>query len=177
MSAESGETYVPLYVGDYFADTLDFTASEHRALRLLLLDLWMGNPFQDDDAYHARVAGLAADQWIRIRASIVPLVIEASEKIQKKLFALRAYDGKRLPAAEWQIMRAIVLERDNYRCRYCGSTRPPLEGDHIIPLSRGGTNLFDNINAACAYCNRRKAARTLGEWQPDLNPPTFIYRV
>ena len=32
------EPYAYLYVGDYFADTLDLAAHEHRALRLLLLE-------------------------------------------------------------------------------------------------------------------------------------------
>jgi len=32
------EPYANLYLGDYFADTLDLSADEHRALRLLLLE-------------------------------------------------------------------------------------------------------------------------------------------
>jgi len=32
------EPYAHLYVGDYFADTLDLSAHEHCALRLLLLE-------------------------------------------------------------------------------------------------------------------------------------------
>jgi uncharacterized protein YdaU (DUF1376 family) len=35
------EPYAYLYVGDYFADTLDLTANQHRALRLLLLETWV----------------------------------------------------------------------------------------------------------------------------------------
>src|SRR4051794_36727269 len=38
------EPYAHLYVGDYFADTLDLTAHEHRALRLLLLETWVRGP-------------------------------------------------------------------------------------------------------------------------------------
>jgi uncharacterized protein YdaU (DUF1376 family) len=38
------ETYAHLYVGDYFADTLDLTVIEHVALRLLLLETWVRGP-------------------------------------------------------------------------------------------------------------------------------------
>jgi len=38
------EPYAYLYVGDYFADTLDLPVREHRALRLLLLETWVRGP-------------------------------------------------------------------------------------------------------------------------------------
>ena len=38
------EPYAHLYVGDYFADTLDLSAHEHCALRLLLLETWVRGP-------------------------------------------------------------------------------------------------------------------------------------
>lgn len=54
--------------------------------------------------------------------------------------------------------RKIVLERDNYRCQICGATNihSKLEVDHIIPLSRGGTDDFDNYTTLCFDCNRGK---------------------
>jgi hypothetical protein len=164
-SRVASETYAHLYIGDYFADTLDFTADEHRTLRLLLLHLWMGNTLERDDAYLAEVAGLSVDQWLDAKTNVFGIALEASGPIEARLVTLRAFDGKRLPSADWDVMRAVVLERDGYRCRYCGSTRMPLEGDHIIPLSRGGTNSFANINTACATCNRKKGTRTLEEWK------------
>jgi hypothetical protein len=40
------EPYAYLYVGDYFADTLDLSVREHRALRLLLLETWVKEIFR-----------------------------------------------------------------------------------------------------------------------------------
>jgi len=54
-----------------------------------------------------------------------------------------------------------VLKRDNYKCLICGkspSTHPELslEVDHILPVSKGGTNDLENLQTLCFYCNRGK---------------------
>ena len=36
--------------------------------------------------------------------------------------------------------------------------------DHIYPVSRGGTDDLDNLQAMCAPCNLHKADRTMEEW-------------
>jgi 5-methylcytosine-specific restriction endonuclease McrA len=49
---------------------------------------------------------------------------------------------------DWHIVRSIVLERDGYACTYCGADKQ-LEGDHVVPLSRGGSNALVNLATAC----------------------------
>ena len=46
-----------------------------------------------------------------------------------------------------------------WTCQYCGSDTPGLTVDHVIPRSRGGVSVWENIVAACAPCNRRKGNR------------------
>lgn len=53
--------------------------------------------------------------------------------------------------------RREVWRRDEGKCVDCGS-RDRLEYDHIIPLSKGGSNTVRNIELRCESCNRRKAA-------------------
>jgi hypothetical protein len=60
-------------------------------------------------------------------------------------------------------LREPIFRRDGYRCRYCGRT-DHLTIDHVIPLSRGGTNRPENLVTACRYCNSQKSARTPEEW-------------
>lgn len=68
---------------------------------------------------------------------------------------MRGADGKHTKL-EWQSMK----ERYDFRCAACGnpeSADKKLERDHIIPLSRGGSNYIENLQPLCGACNRRKS--------------------
>lgn len=57
-----------------------------------------------------------------------------------------------------------VLERDNYTCQMCGRNRydgVKLEVDHIIPVSRGGSDNISNLQTLCFDCNRGKSDKIL----------------
>ena len=55
-----------------------------------------------------------------------------------------------------------VIEQANGVCGICGGELyPPVEIDHIIPLSKGGTHTRDNLQASHAQCNRSKHTRIL----------------
>lgn len=62
-----------------------------------------------------------------------------------------------------QVTNTFLFARDGYRCMYCGRHRSQLRGrefltrDHVLPLSRGGENTWDNVATACSGCNNRKA--------------------
>lgn len=57
---------------------------------------------------------------------------------------------------------AEILRRQKYRCAECGaSVRKTTERhvDHIMPLSRGGSNGKQNLQVLCPSCNLKKAAK------------------
>ena len=54
--------------------------------------------------------------------------------------------------------RRAVFARDHHRCGYCGETADSI--DHVMPRSRGGKNVWENVIAACRGCNLRKRDRT-----------------
>ena len=68
-----------------------------------------------------------------------------------------------------QVTNTFLFARDDYKCQYCGRHRGQLKGrqvltrDHIIPLSRGGDNSWQNLVASCSPCNNRKGDRLPGE--------------
>lgn len=57
-------------------------------------------------------------------------------------------------------LRERILERDEYRCAYCGAIFPAaaLTLDHVEPRMRGGDQSGGNLVAACRPCNTRKGA-------------------
>jgi hypothetical protein len=55
-------------------------------------------------------------------------------------------------------VRKEVWNRDGGRCVRCGS-REMLEFDHIVPISKGGSNTARNIELLCQNCNRSKSAK------------------
>lgn len=69
-----------------------------------------------------------------------------------------------------KITRKAVLARDAWTCQYCGRERAGLTVDHVIPRSRGGESVWENIVASCAPCNRRKGNRLPREIQ--MHPRT-----
>ncbi|MBT6095507.1 MAG: HNH endonuclease [Rhodospirillaceae bacterium] len=54
--------------------------------------------------------------------------------------------------------RFNVFLRDRFTCQYCGGRHlsEDLTFDHVIPRSRGGRTLWNNVVTACAPCNLRK---------------------
>ncbi len=66
-------------------------------------------------------------------------------------------------------IREYLLEKFNRKCIYCDKTNIPLEIEHIIPKSRGGTNRVDNLAIACRACNQLKGNKTAEEFgYPDI---------
>jgi HNH endonuclease len=58
-------------------------------------------------------------------------------------------------------LRFRILERDRFRCQYCGSKAGDveIEVDHLWPVSKGGTSADWNLITACRQCNQGKTAR------------------
>jgi len=61
-------------------------------------------------------------------------------------------------------IREYLLEKWNRTCAYCGKRDVPLQIEHIIPRSRGGTNRISNLTIACEKCNLKKGNKTAEEF-------------
>ena len=69
-----------------------------------------------------------------------------------------------------KISRRVLFARDEWRCQYCG-TVGKLTLDHVVPRSRGGDSVWENVVASCAPCNMRKADRLPDEVQMRPRTP------
>ena len=58
-----------------------------------------------------------------------------------------------------KISRRALFARDGWKCVYCGTSGGRLTLDHVVPRSRGGESIWENVVTACAPCNHRKGNR------------------
>lgn len=63
-----------------------------------------------------------------------------------------------------------ILEAFGHRCAYCGRGDVPLEKDHRIAVTRGGTDDPDNLVPACKPCNVRKYNHPPEDWPLVVQP-------
>lgn len=70
-----------------------------------------------------------------------------------------------------------ILSRDHFTCRYCGRSAPDvkLHIDHVLPVSKGGTDSVDNLVVACCDCNLGKATREIDPRPFRLVMPVRAY--
>ena len=93
----------------------------------------------------------------------VSIVVQAPSVVRLLRYARI---GRRTPP----LSRTNVLARDNFQCQYCLKHMNAKEAtmDHVIPRSQGGKTTWNNIVAACGYCNRKKGGDTPDEAKMKL---------
>ena len=65
-------------------------------------------------------------------------------------------------------VREYLLEKFGRRCAYCEITSVPLEIEHVVAKSKGGSNRVSNLTLACRDCNEEKDNLSLTEWSNIL---------
>jgi hypothetical protein len=108
-----------------------------------------------DDLFTGR-ANLSAADVTALAAQMQRGKDKAIERAHAELRGEEAAVHHREPIPE--SVRHEVWRRDRGRCVDCGS-RERLELDHIVPVSKGGSNTARNIELRCAPCNARKSDR------------------
>ena len=60
------------------------------------------------------------------------------------------------------LTNTALFARDGSLCMYCGKEygRHSLTRDHVVPISKGGRDTWENVVCACFHCNSRKGGRT-----------------
>ncbi|WP_126976616.1 HNH endonuclease [Frigidibacter oleivorans] len=132
--------------------------ADYRPLSYYPLSLW---PWQEaiKAVFLDRVTIMAEyDEVVRSqRAEIrIPSVVVLKEYVK--------------PQKRVAFTRFNLFLRDEFCCQYCGS-KENLTFDHVLPRSRGGITSWDNVVAACAPCNLKKANKLLKQAGMSLRKP------
>jgi len=92
---------------------------------------------------------------------------ERNNPEKRAVYRLRHAARKRSAAGSHTDMDITILYiNQNGKCIYCGCVLgKKYHVDHVVPLSRGGSNDFDNLALACPHCNSSKGAKLLSEWR------------
>ena len=91
--------------------------------------------------------------------TVIEKAQEVSREPEEEDARARARYERRLMSSK---LRYYILARDGSRCALCGRSPKEdgvkLEIDHIIPVSKGGKTVPENLRVLCADCNRGKGA-------------------
>ncbi len=100
-------------------------------------------------------------RWCPVSVISLELVKFDTQKLQNPEINGVEYQQGELFGYE---VREYLLEKWSRKCAYCGKTNVPLEVEHIIPKSRGGTDRVSNLTLACHKCNQKKGNKTAEEF-------------
>ena len=73
---------------------------------------------------------------------------------------IRLFTMVKRPMVQRRLSRRAVFYRDRFTCMYCGAETKMLTLDHVMPRSRGGPHVWENVASACIPCNHKKAGLT-----------------
>src|SRR5271163_2906709 len=82
--AVKADIWMPLYIGDYLADTSRLTTEQHGAYLLLLMDYWRNGPPLDEDEELATITKLSITQWRKHAPKIRSLFQSIDGKLHQK---------------------------------------------------------------------------------------------
>ena len=97
-----------------------------------------------------KVKALMADDDVNSKKGIYEYVLSNCSKDKERHLSIRKFSDKD---------KRTAYERQNGICPICGEyhTIDEMEGDHIIPWSKGGKTTIDNLQMLCKKCNREKS--------------------
>ncbi|ACU53636.1 HNH endonuclease [Acidimicrobium ferrooxidans DSM 10331] len=108
-----------------------------------------------------RAVGMVVDGDVDV-VDVTDLVLHSPSTAIRVPSILRLQRYVRIPATRRIApTRRAIFARDGYRCQYCGG--PAENVDHVIPRSRGGRHVWENVVAACRACNAAKSDRLPAE--------------
>ncbi|PCI27487.1 MAG: hypothetical protein COB67_08445, partial [SAR324 cluster bacterium] len=99
------------------------------------------------------------ETWVEKLCCFAPVKAISQELVR---FDMQQMENPEISGKEYQQgtlagyeTKQYLLEKWNRTCVYCGAQNVPLEIEHIIPKSKGGSNRVSNLTLACVSCNQK----------------------
>lgn len=122
-------------------------------------------------AYYKRNRGrMLRSRWLYYRKNRAK-VTEARHR--RRCAARNGESGENFTGAEFDELRAVV----GFECVACHRGERlvgRLEPDHIVPVSKGGSNRIENIQPLCKQCNSGKRDREVNYLKVDVAEGTDL---
>ncbi len=117
--------------------------------------------------------------WISKLINLAPITGISMELVR---FDMQKMEDPEISGMEYQQgqlegyeVREYLLEKWNRKCSYCNAREVPLEVEHIVPKSRGGSNRINNLTLACRSCNEKKGNRSIETFL--LKKPELLQKI
>ncbi len=117
--------------------------------------------------------------WVRRIVGLCPITVLAQELVR---FDLQKMEHPEIAGVAYQQgtlfgyeVREYILEKWQRTCAYCGATGIPLQVEHIVPRTKGGTDRVSNLALACGPCNLAKGTQDMGEFL--AHDPSLLARI
>ena len=117
--------------------------------------------------------------WVKRLIARVPVVSLSQEWVK---FNLQQIENPEITGVEYQQgtlfgfeVKQYLLEKWHRKCAYCGKENVPLQVEHILAKSKGGTHRVSNLTLACQPCNKAKDNRPIEEFLADR--PDVLARI
>lgn len=142
--------------------------AELHTTRVLSLDAsgrildWIS--WQDAVCLYVReaVAWTLGDPCLTIHGGHCRETGEQSQIQLHPIVASRSRSSSKMGHFAPSLNNAALFSRDRHLCLYCGKhcSRGDATRDHVVPISQGGKDVWQNVVTACIACNTRKGGRT-----------------
>lgn len=104
----------------------------------------------NSDTLNKEIKTLLLDDDVTNKKGVIPYVLSGKTPADQRHLSLRTF-------SEAQKIRAY--EKQNGRCAICGQPfdMHEMQGDHILPWSKGGRTVDENLQLLCSACNGNKS--------------------
>ncbi|MGP8288590.1 RNA-guided endonuclease IscB [Halomonas sp. AOP7-C1-8] len=106
--------------------------------------------------------------WVERLSKLAPVTAISQELVR---FDTQKLDNPEISGVEYQQgtllgyeVREYLLAKWGRECAYCGTGDTPLEIEHVVPRSRGGSNRVSNLTLSCHPCNQAKGSLPLADF-------------